>query len=90
MPGMRPADRLFQIVLQLGRGRVVTAAHLAEKLEPEGFLRIHRSIILNNRYLDGYQYLGNNEYAFRMKNGNKLMSSRSYKQAIQNYFLLNV
>lgn len=30
---MRPADRLFQIVLQLGRGRVVTAAALAERLE---------------------------------------------------------
>ena len=30
---MRPADRLFQIVLQLGRGRVVTAQALAEKLE---------------------------------------------------------
>lgn len=29
---MRPADRLFQIVLQLSRGRVVTAAHLAEQL----------------------------------------------------------
>jgi len=30
---MRPADRLFQIVLQLGRGRIVTAHTLAEKLE---------------------------------------------------------
>lgn len=30
---MRPADRLFQIVLQLGRGRVVTAATLAERLD---------------------------------------------------------
>jgi predicted DNA-binding transcriptional regulator YafY len=30
---MRPADRLFQIVLLLGRGRVVTAKTLAEKLE---------------------------------------------------------
>jgi len=30
---MRPADRLFQIVLTLGRGRVVTAARLAEQLE---------------------------------------------------------
>ncbi len=30
---MRPADRLFQIVLQLGRGRVVTAKTLAERLE---------------------------------------------------------
>ncbi len=30
---MRPADRLFQIVLQLGRGRVLTAGALAEKLE---------------------------------------------------------
>jgi len=30
---MRPADRLFQIVLQLGRGRVVTAKALAEQLE---------------------------------------------------------
>lgn len=30
---MRPADRLFQIVLLLGRGRVVTARMLAERLE---------------------------------------------------------
>jgi len=30
---MRPADRLFQIVLMLGRGRVVTASTLAEQLE---------------------------------------------------------
>ena len=30
---MRPADRLFQIVLRLGRGRVVTAQSLAEHLE---------------------------------------------------------
>ena len=30
---MRPADRLFQIVLMLGRGRVVTAKTLAERLE---------------------------------------------------------
>jgi predicted DNA-binding transcriptional regulator YafY len=30
---MRPADRLFQIVLMLGRGRVVTARQLAERLE---------------------------------------------------------
>lgn len=29
---MRPADRLFQIVLQLGGGRVVTARALAERL----------------------------------------------------------
>ncbi|MEM9620826.1 MAG: YafY family protein [Pseudomonadota bacterium] len=33
MQRMRPADRLFQIVLQLGRGRVMTAQALAEKLE---------------------------------------------------------
>ncbi len=33
MPAMRPADRLFQIVLQLGRGRIITAQALAEKLE---------------------------------------------------------
>lgn len=29
---MRPADRLFQIMLYLGRGRVVTARYLAEQL----------------------------------------------------------
>ena len=30
---MRRADRLFQIVLLLGRGKVVTARHIAEQLE---------------------------------------------------------
>ncbi|NOX51532.1 MAG: YafY family transcriptional regulator [Gammaproteobacteria bacterium] len=33
MPTMRPADRLFQIVLHLGRGRVLTAQTLAQRLE---------------------------------------------------------
>jgi len=30
---LRPADRLFQIVLELGRGRVLTAKYLADMLE---------------------------------------------------------
>lgn len=40
---MRPADRLFQIVLQLGSGRVLTAKSLAEQLEVSE-RRIYRDI----------------------------------------------
>ncbi len=66
-----------------------TMNQITEELDTSDFLRIHRSIILNLRYLQGYQYLGNNEYRFRMKNGKELVSSRSYKAAIMEYFSLN-
>lgn len=49
------------------------------------FLRIHRSILVNSNYLEKVKYEGNNQYLFQMKNGNQLLSSRSYKPQILDF-----
>ncbi len=55
---------------------------LAEQVNPEDFIRIHRSLILNKRYIGKCIYTSNNEYQFTMKNGQNLQSGRSFKEDI--------
>jgi len=52
------------------------------ELDPEQFLRIHRSFLVNLVYVKKVRYLNNSEYEFQLKNDKKLISSRSYKDKI--------
>lgn len=63
----------------------ITMSALEEELNPAEFLRIHRSLLLNRHFVAECRYLNNNEYQFRLKTGEKLLSGRSYRQAIQDY-----
>ncbi|MEO1050405.1 MAG: LytTR family DNA-binding domain-containing protein [Bacteroidota bacterium] len=58
---------------------------LEEQLNPEDFIRVHRSFILNKRYIKGCRYMNNNEYKFSIKNGANVLSGRAYKEAIIEY-----
>lgn len=62
-----------------------TMQAIADQLNPELFLRIHRSLLVNVNYIHKVTYEGNNQFVFCMKNGEKLTSSRSYKEGIQQY-----
>ncbi len=66
-----------------------TMHQIENELDTRDFLRIHRSILINLQHLSGYQYLNNNEYKFKLTNGEMLLSSRSYKQAIIEHFSSN-
>lgn len=63
----------------------ITTNALAEQVNTEDFIRIHRSLILNKRYIEKCNYTSNNEYLFTMKNGQQLQSGRSYKEDIVLY-----
>lgn len=58
---------------------------LAEQLPAPNFLRIHRSYLLNTKYIAAHRYLNNNEFEFTLKNEVRLLSSKSYKPTIQTY-----
>ena len=64
-----------------------TISHLEDKFRKYDFLRIHRSLMVNTRYVEKVCYLQNNEYRFRLNNGSKLTSSRSYKSSIDAFVL---
>jgi len=62
-----------------------TMNQMEEGLDPEEFLRIHRSFLVNKRFVKNHRYLGSNEYIFEMKNGKELQSAKSYKETINRF-----
>jgi two-component system LytT family response regulator len=63
-----------------------TMQQMSGELDHGCFVRIHRSMIINVNYLKMKSYKGNNEYGFRMKNGEEFISGRSFKEAIDEFF----
>lgn len=59
-----------------------TMNSIEEELDPEDFLRIHRSFIINKHYVKNVNYLNNNEYQFVLRNGVEISSGRSYRDEI--------
>ena len=62
-----------------------TLNSLSDSLDKNQFLRIHRSLVVNRFYIKSCNYNSNNEYKFHLKNGEQLISSRSYKSLISEY-----
>lgn len=56
-----------------------TLTQILTKLDPEQFIRIHRSSIINLQYLDEVLYGNAGEIDVRMKNGEQFRLSKSYR-----------
>jgi DNA-binding LytR/AlgR family response regulator len=56
---------------------------LAEQLEPYGFMRIHRSALINSAYVEAMVPQVSGEYSIRMKNGEKYNVARSYRNQVK-------
>ena len=63
----------------------ITMRQLSEKLNPEVFLRVHRSTLVNANLISGAQALTNGEYTLSLTNGTKLKVSRSYRDVIKQF-----
>jgi two-component system, LytTR family, response regulator len=60
-----------------------TMSRLESKLNPEMFLRIHRSAIVNIKYIKELHPLFHGEYAVHLSSGKELTSGRTYRENIQ-------
>jgi DNA-binding LytR/AlgR family response regulator len=58
-------------------------SQLAEKLEPYGFIRIHRSVLVNTSFVEEIRPHTTGEYFVRVKNGKEFTVSRTYKQNLK-------
>ena len=56
---------------------------MAEKLKPFGFIRIHRSVVVNISAVEEIQPLPTGEYRLRVKGGKKYLVTRTYKHNLR-------
>ncbi len=56
---------------------------MAEKLKPYGFIRIHRSVVVNISAVEEMQRLPTGEYGLRLKGGKEYLVSRTYKNDLK-------
>jgi DNA-binding LytR/AlgR family response regulator len=56
---------------------------MAEKLKPYGFIRIHRSVIVNISAVEEIQPLNTGEYRLRVKGGKEYLVTRTYKDSLR-------
>src|SRR5215831_17556962 len=52
---------------------------VAEKLETHGFIRIHRSVLVNASFVEEISPLSTGEYCLRVKGGKEFTVTRTYK-----------
>lgn len=60
-----------------------TMVHLEEKLDPEMFLRVHRSSIVNLQYVKEVRTEKDGELTVLLSNGQKIPMSRGYRSRLQ-------
>lgn len=56
---------------------------MAEKLKPYGFIRIHRSVVVNASAVEEIQSLPTGEYRLRVKGGKEYLVTRTYKDNLR-------
>ena len=56
---------------------------MAEKLKPYGFIRIHRSVVVNISAVEEIQPLPTGEYRLRVKGGKDYLVTRTYKDNLR-------
>ena len=56
---------------------------MAEKLKPYGFIRIHRSVVVNISAVEEIQPLPTGEYRLRLKGGKEYLVTRKYKEHLR-------
>jgi len=61
----------------------VSISSVAKKLRPYGFLRIHRSVLVNASFVEELQPLPTGEYTLRIKGGREYTVTRTYKSNLK-------
>jgi DNA-binding LytR/AlgR family response regulator len=88
---------LFDIVAVQAEGNYVSLQHrpqhylvhqslssMADKLKPYGFIRIHRSVVVNISAVEEIQPLPTGEYKLRVRGGKEYLVTRTYKHNLKN------
>lgn len=64
-----------------------TMKQLEEELDPKAFVRVHRSVLVNNSAVTKVLTLSSGEYVIQLANGHEIRVSRSYREKVRKLFL---
>lgn len=64
-----------------------TMKQLEEELDPKLFVRVHRSVLVNNTAVKKVLTLSSGEYVIQIDNGHEIRVSRSYREKVRALFL---
>jgi DNA-binding LytR/AlgR family response regulator len=56
---------------------------MAERLKPYGFIRIHRSVVVNIAAVDEIEPLATGDYRLRLRDGKEYLVTRTYKDNLK-------
>ena len=56
---------------------------VAERLETHGFIRIHRSVLVNTSFVEEVRPLSTGEYCLRVESGKEYTVTRTYKKNLK-------
>lgn len=56
---------------------------VAEKLQPFGFIRIHRSVLINTAFVEEIKRYPTGEYGLRVKGGKEYRVTRTYRENLK-------
>jgi two-component system LytT family response regulator len=56
---------------------------VAERLETHGFIRIHRSVLVNTSFVEEIRPLSTGEYCLRVEGGREYTVTRTYKKNLK-------
>ncbi|MEM7109500.1 MAG: LytTR family DNA-binding domain-containing protein [Bacteroidota bacterium] len=58
---------------------------LEAKLQPFGFIRVHKSALVNSRYISSVEPVSTKEFKLNLKEGHQVKVSRNYKNSLFDY-----
>jgi two-component system LytT family response regulator len=64
-----------------------TMAHIEERLDPQMFLRVHRSALVNLQYVKEVRTESNGDFSVVLVNGHKVAMSRSYRSRVSEWLI---
>jgi two-component system LytT family response regulator len=83
---IQAAENYVQLHTANSRHLVHATMHsMLERLDPEVFVRIHRSVIVNVRHIKQIETVGQGDYMLTLDNGFCIQSSRTYSEIIKRW-----
>jgi two-component system, LytTR family, response regulator len=79
------ADRNYVLLQQRTGSHLLreSISRMAERLEGYGFVRIHRSVVINSSYVEQIQRWPTGEYVLRILGGKEYTVTRTYKKNLK-------